>query len=80
MRGKTIASPHGLPYFSILNATKQRKSRMMLKRYAMAIVLTLFSVIPSVAGDLNYFSETKKRAEQGDVGAQGRLGDMYRYG
>ena len=53
---------------------------MMLKRYAMAIVLTLFSVIPSVAGDLNYFSETKKRAEQGDVGAQGRLGDMYRYG
>ena len=49
----------------------------MLKRYAMAIVLTLFSVIPSVAGDSNTFAETKKRAEQGDAGAQFHLGLMY---
>ena len=52
----------------------------MLKRYAMAIVLTLFSVIPSVAGDLNYFSETKKRAEQGDAEAQNILGFIYTSG
>jgi TPR repeat protein len=66
-----------LPYFSILNATKQRKSRVMLKRYAMAIVLTLFFVIPSVAGDLNDFEATKNLAEQGDAGAQFHLGLMY---
>ena len=52
----------------------------MLKRYAIAIVLTLFSVIPSVAGDLNDFSETKKRAEQGDAVAQFNLGVMYHFG
>jgi hypothetical protein len=53
----------------------------MLKRYAMAIVLTLFSVIPSVAGDLNdFFVETKKQAEQGDVGAQGSLCGMFYIG
>jgi TPR repeat protein len=69
-----------LPYFSIVNATKQRKSRMMLKRYAMAVVLTLFSVIPSVAGDPSDFEATKKLAEQGNAGAQSSLGDMYKYG
>ena len=52
----------------------------MLKRYALAIVLTLFSVIPSAAGDLNNFAETKERAEQGDEYAQYNLGLMYANG
>ena len=50
---------------------------MMLKRYAMAIVLTLFSVMPSMAGDNSDFEATKKLAEQGVAGAQFYLGVMY---
>ena len=61
-----------------MNATKQRKPRMMLKRYAMAIVLTLFFVTPSVAGD--FFAAIKERAEQGDVAAQETLCGMFYFG
>ena len=53
----------------------------MLKRYAIAVVLTLFSVIPSVAENLNdFFVETKKQAEQGDAEAQNILGFIYTSG
>ena len=44
----------------------------------MAVVLTLFFVTPSVAGD--FFAAIKERAEQGDVAAQETLCGMFYFG